>query len=127
MLIEAFIFYGFALIAFIWAIVDALRFEDYLKKNIETTIATIADITIFGGEPLYYSKLAIVNYFVNGKFYISENRVLVSRFASVGDEVKIKYFVDQPQVLYNKVVEPSLIYLTLSFILALAGFYIGSI
>lgn len=125
--LRALIFYIFATICVITAIIDAIKLDKFLSEKVEIEMATIVRIDIIGSEPIYYSKLATVSYFIEGKFYVSDNRILVSRFASVGDEVAIRYYINKPSVLYNRIIEPHIIYLTLSFISALFGVFISKL
>lgn len=113
--------YIFSIILFIISMVEGVRTEKEYNKT-KTAIGTIIDINLFGCEPLYFSKWATISYYVNDKFYTSENRILVSRVSQVGDTMEIRYFPEQPEVLYNKKIKIYYIILTLSFICALTGF-----
>ncbi len=113
--------YIFSVILFIISMIGGIRTQKEYN-NTKTVVGTITDITLFGSEPLYFSKWANISYYVNGRFYISENRILVSRSSQVGDIIEIRYFSEQPEFIYNKKIQLYYVILILSFICALIGF-----
>lgn len=121
------IFYVLASIGIVMAIINTIKLNMFYEEKIDIAIATIINIDILGSEPLYYLKLATVGYYVDETHYISSNRILVSRFANVGDEVGVKYHIDMPSLLYNRIIEKYFIYLTISFASALIGLLISKI
>lgn len=67
------------------------------------------------------AKLATFEYYVGGKRYVSENQLKMSLSAEAGDTKDIKYYKDNPNVLYTK----SYVHFYLSFIVAIICFLLG--
>lgn len=66
----------------------------------------IIDISLVTPESMKIrnSKLATVEYYINGKRYVSENRIIVPMYRGIGDSIEVKYFIANPSLLYTRTV-----------------------
>lgn len=98
------------------------------KDLISYTIATIIDTTTVAPESMKKnnSRWATVSFSVDGKGYISSNRIQVSMNASIGDEIKIAYYKDNPSELFTPSLKKSVIFLGIGVLCMVIMFYIKS-
>lgn len=96
------------------------------KDLISYTIATIIDTTTVAPESMKKnnSRWATVSFSVDGKGYISSNRIQVSMNASIGDEIKIAYYKDNPSELFTPSLKKSVIFLGIGVLCMVIMFYI---
>jgi len=73
----------------------------YARGKVRTVIGTIADIGETAGKHFASQCVALVNYTIDGKNYTSKNRIGVVRGSKVGEEVEVKYFIDEPELLFT--------------------------
>ena len=73
------------------------------KDKISYTNATVIDTTTAVPEAVKVinSRLANVSLSVNGKQYISAKRVQVPMNTSVGDQIKVAYYKDDPSIIFT--------------------------
>lgn len=79
-------------------------FSLYLNKDkIEYTLATIIDTKTVAPEAAKKnnSRWAIVSLTVDGKEYISSNRIQIAMNANVGDQIRVAYFKDDPSEIFT--------------------------
>ncbi|SFB43633.1 hypothetical protein [Clostridium frigidicarnis] len=73
------------------------------KRLISYTMATIIDTNTALPETMKKSnsRWAVVSFIVDGKDYISSSRIQVSMNDSIGDQIKIAYYKDNPSDLFT--------------------------
>ncbi|SKC77833.1 hypothetical protein [Maledivibacter halophilus] len=73
------------------------------KEKINYVNATIIETATAMPETMKInnSKWAYVRFWVDGKEYISSKRIQVSMNSSVGDEIEVAYFKDNPSVIFT--------------------------
>ena len=94
--------YLIASVSFLFALYNALAF--WAKRNITgKTTGTINSITSPNPETAKTrnSKWAKVTYRVDGKTYVSGNRIQVPLTAQVGNSVTVRYDLQHPERLYS--------------------------
>ena len=102
MTVEKAFFYFFFFITFIYTIY--VIFDLFKNRNkVKETKATIISVELAAspGLPHINAKLATLEYFVDGKKYISKNSIKMNLSAEVGDVIVINYFIDSPNILYK--------------------------
>lgn len=67
------------------------------------------------------SKWAIFSYSINGKKYISKNRIQVSMTTKVGDKKTIRYDKKSPEKLYSFSIKRGVLLCTVSVVLFVIG------
>lgn len=67
------------------------------------------------------AKLTTFEYFVDGKRYISENSIKMPLSVNIGDIIDVKYFIDNPSILYTKTKIHFYLSIFISFICLLLG------
>lgn len=82
-------------LALIFALVNGVRLL-MERRHSATAVGTIQTL-----ELIYWAKWATVRYKVGTHTYVSENRVHVPGYAQIGDEVTIRYNIDDPTQLYH--------------------------
>ena len=100
---ERFLFFGFSFIAFVYA--AGTRIDIFLnRKRIRETKGRIIDFEFVLPEAMMHrnAKIVTFEYYVDGKRYISKNSKRMSLSANIGDVMDIKYFIDNPCMLYTK-------------------------
>lgn len=103
MTVERFFFFILSGITFIYAAkvqIDLILDEDKVKE----TEGRIVNIEFPFPEIMKHRnvKLATFEYDVDGKRYISRNRMKMPLSMNIGDAVHIKYYIDNPNILYTK-------------------------
>ena len=89
--------YLIASVSFLFALYNALAF--WAKRNMTgKTTGTINSITSPNPET---AKRAKVTYRVDGKTYVSGNRIQVPLTAQVGNSVTVRYDLQHPERLYS--------------------------
>ena len=94
--------YLIASVSFLFALYNALAF--WAKRNMTgKTTGTINSITSPNPETAKTrnSKWAKVTYRVDGKIYVSGNRIQVPLTAQVGNSVTVRYDLQHPERLYS--------------------------
>lgn len=94
--------YLIASVSFLFALYNAFAF--WAKRNTTAkTIGTISSITSPNPETAKArnSKWAKVTYCVNGKNYVSKNRIQVPMTSQIGDSVTVRFDLKQPERLYS--------------------------
>lgn len=73
------------------------------KDKIIYTSATVTDTVTVTPETMKIqnSRWAYVRFWVDGREYTSSKRIQVSMNTSVGDEIEIAYFKDNPSVIFT--------------------------
>lgn len=102
MTVEKAFFFIFFFITFAYSIyvqIDLFKNRNKVKET-EGTIIHI-ELAMSPGLPHINAKLAIFEYFINGKRYTSENSIKMNLSAEVGDVKMINYFIDEPRRLYK--------------------------
>lgn len=76
----------------------------FTERKVEKATGTIVNTSYAVAETMriYNSKWASMSYWVNGRGYISENRIQVPMDAEIGDQFPLKYYVEQPARLYTR-------------------------
>jgi uncharacterized membrane protein SpoIIM required for sporulation len=125
MTVERFFFFSLSLITFIYAIkVQISLFLD--RDKVKETEGRIVNIEYVLPEIMMHrnAKLATFEYFVDGRRYISENSIKMPLSANIGDIIDIKYFKDNPSILYTKTKMYFYLSILTSFICLLLGLII---
>ncbi|WMJ79108.1 hypothetical protein RBU49_09405 [Clostridium sp. MB40-C1] len=96
------------------------------KDKISYTIATIIDTNTLAPETMKKnnSKWAIVSFRVEGKEYVSSNRIQVPMNASIGDQIKIAYYKDNPRELFTPSLKKSGIFFVIGILCIVLMVYI---
>lgn len=96
------------------------------KDLISYAMATIIDTTTVAPEAMKKnnSRWATVSFNVDGKEYISSNRIQVSMNAYVGDQIKITYYKDNPSELFTPSLKKAGIFLGIGVLCMVIMFYI---
>lgn len=125
MTLEVFWFYIASIILCIFAIAEGIGVD--FNNKVKIIKGEIVDVNTISSEnmKIYNSRWAKVRYYVDGKEYISENRVVVPMSYNLGDYIEVKYFIDNPSRLYTKSKRVYLILLALSILCSVLGFYIN--
>jgi hypothetical protein len=71
----------------------------YARRKVRSVKGIIVDVTETAGKHFASQSAALMSYTVDGKYYTSKNRVGVLRNAKAGDELEVKYFIDNPEML----------------------------
>lgn len=107
---------------------SAYQFIVYIinRKLISYTTGLIVDTKTVVPEPMKKnnSRLAIVKFRVDSKYYISSNRVQVPMSAQIGDEIKIAYFKDNPSKLFTTSLKGASIFFIIGIICIAIMFYL---
>jgi hypothetical protein len=76
----------------------------FAERKVKKTMGTIVNTSYAVAETMrvYNSKWANMSYTVNGRGYISENRMQVPMNAEIGEQFPLKYYVEQPARLYTR-------------------------
>lgn len=127
MRIESILFYIASAILGVISIIEGVSLEK-TKGKIGIAKGRILSVHCLCNEAMkvYNSKWATISYFVNGKEYISENRIQVPMSADIGDYIEVKYLIDQPKILYSRSYKRFGILLFASAICILIGYYIST-
>lgn len=94
--------YLIAAVSFLFALYNAFALR--AKRNTTAkTVGTINSITLPNPETAKTrnSKWAKITYCVNGKKYVSENRIQVPMTAQIGETVTVRYDLERPEKLYS--------------------------
>lgn len=89
-------------VSLLFALYNAFVF--WAKRNTTAkTIGTISSITSPNPETAKArnSKWAKVTYCVNGKNYVSKNRIQVPMTSQIGDSVTVRFDLKQPEKIYS--------------------------
>jgi len=123
---ESIIFYIASAILGVISIIEGISLEK-TKGKIRVASRRIVSVHCLSNEAMkvYNSKWATMSYFVNGKEYISENRIQVPMSADIGDYIEVKYLMDKPQILYSRSYKRWGILLFAFCICILIGYYIS--
>lgn len=103
MSVEKFFFHGLSLLTFIYAF--KVQIEFLLNRDkIKETKGRIINLEFVFPEAMMHrnAKLATFEYYVEGKRYISRNSMKMPISSNIGDVMNIKYFIDNPHILYTK-------------------------
>ena len=98
-----FLFFGFSFIAFVYATKTGI--DIFLNRNkVRETKGRIIDFEFVLPEAMMHrnAKIVTFEYYVDGKRYISKNSKRMSLTANIGDVMDIKYFINDPGMLYTK-------------------------
>lgn len=119
---ESFFFFGFSFVIFIYAVKTGI--DIFLNRNkVKETKGRIIDFEFVLPEAMMHinAKLVTFEYYVDGERYISKNNKKMSLSVNIGDVVDIKYFTDNPNLLYTKTETQFYLYLFVSLICLLLG------
>lgn len=96
------------------------------KNKVRGIKAEIIDIQFVAPESMKIrnSKLATARYYINGKMYVSENRVIVPMYREIGDSIEVKYFIDNPCLLYTRTVNRFFIAMLIGIISFIVGYLV---
>lgn len=116
--------YFIALICIIFILIEGISLIRMKGKTAET-IGIITDIKTALPESVKRnnSKWAIISYNVDGKIYMSSNRIQVPMSSEVGNKVKVCYCINQPAKIYSR----SLTRLAIAFIVAIVCVIVANI
>ncbi len=99
---EAILFVLAATVTFLLALRELFKLLKYRGKTQETQARIIHLNTAAAPEmKVYNSKWAVVSYYVNGKQYVSEDRVNVPMKSEIGDQITVNYINDRPESLFT--------------------------
>lgn len=121
---ENIFFYSLSCLAFVYAI--RIKVNLFLNRNkLKEVEGRIIYINLVFPEAMMHRnvKLATVEYFVDGKRYVSENYKKMPLSAEVGDVVSVKYFIDKPSMLYTE----TNVHLYLAIATSIICFLLGTI
>ena len=94
------------------------------RGKVRTTTGRIVDICKTAAESHKSVTLAQMDYnAADGKYYVSENRIYVSRTSKVGDLFPVKYFINKPERLLTKSYGQFIGFLVATFICAVLFIY----
>ncbi|WP_066507551.1 DUF3592 domain-containing protein [Abyssisolibacter fermentans] len=98
------------------------------KDKIEYTTATIIETTTVVPEAMKKnnSRWASVSLVVDGKEYISSKRIQVSMNTSVGDQIKVAYFNDNPSEIFTPSLKKGVVFLVIGVACLLINIYLKS-
>ena len=100
---QAIVFFG--VVAAFFIVYSAYQYISFMmnKELISYTMATIIDTNTALPETMEKnnSRWAVVSFRVDGKEYISSSRIQVSMNNSVGDQIRIAYYKDNPSDLFT--------------------------
>lgn len=124
---EKYFIYLAAMLLLILGAVDLGR-NFVLRNNADYTIGEVVSIwqpnpeTVKRGN----SKWAYFSYSVDGKKYLSKNRIQVSMSTKIGEKIEIKYDKRNPEKLYSFSGKRGLILIAVSLVLFIVGkFFYG--
>jgi hypothetical protein len=94
------------------------------RNKVNVAKAKIIDIQFVVPESMKKtnSKLAIVEYYANGKRCVSENKIIVPMYLEIGDLIQVKYFIDNPCLLYTKTVNKIFVAMLIGIISFVVGY-----
>lgn len=122
MTVERFFLFTLSLITFTYAIkVQISLFID--RDKVKETKGSIVNIRFVLPEIMLHrnAKIATFEYFVDGRRYISKNSIKMPLSANIGDIIDIKYYIDNPRILYTKTKMHFYLSILTSFICLLLG------
>jgi hypothetical protein len=95
------------------------------RNNVMGVKAKIIDIQFAVSESMKVtnSKSVALEYYVNNKRCVSENRIVVPMHMEIGDSIEVKYFIDNPRLLYTKSVNKFLITMLIGIISLIVGYF----
>jgi len=119
---EKYFIYIAAMLLLILGAVDLGR-NYVLRNNTDYTIGEVVSIWQPNPEAVKKgnSKWAYFSYSVDGKNYLSKNRIQVSMSTKIGEKNKIKYDKRNPEKLYSFSVKRGFILLAVSLVLFAVG------
>lgn len=119
---EKYFIYIAAMLLLILGAVDLGR-NYVLRNNTDYTIGEVVSIWQPNPEAVKKgnSKWAYFSYYVDGKKYLSKNRIQVSMSTKIGEKIKIKYDKRNPEKLYSFSVKRGFILLAVSLVLFAVG------
>ncbi|WP_102400791.1 hypothetical protein [Haloimpatiens massiliensis] len=119
------IFFGIA--ATFCIVYSAYQYISFMmnKELISYAIATIIDTKTIVPETMKKnnSKWATVSFRVNRKEYVPSNRIQVSMNASVGDQIKIAYYKENPSELFTSSLKKASIFFMIGVLCIAIIFY----
>jgi len=120
---DAVFFYTIAGIFFVFAVIEGVRYI-IMHKKLRAVTGTIIEIKRVLPDTMkaVNSKWAAFNYCIDGKTYISENRIAVPMSAQIGDTRRVKYRIDHPWRLYSLSPARFIGLLAAAILCALAGY-----
>ena len=122
--IQTILFYIVAAVLFVVAVIEGVSLT-IASRKLQTSIGTIVEIKLLNLRTIYKTKWATVNYHIDGNEYLSENRISVPIYSEVGDQVQVKYLIDQPRKLYSKSIKRFIIIMFASVVCFLFGYFIN--
>jgi hypothetical protein len=119
---ETALFFGAAVVFFVLACFEGINLA-IMERKVRSAIGTIVDIrtAVAGTMKVTNSKWAAFSYYIDGKAYVSENRIAVPMTAQVGDQRRIRYLIERPQMLYPRSIKRFLIILAVSMACSLVA------
>lgn len=103
MKVENIFFFFLSIITLMYAVrISVIMFLD--RNKIIETQGKIVHTEFVLPEMMMHrnAKLVTLEYYVDGKKYVSENKLKMPLSVEVGDMKNIKYYIDKPSVLYTK-------------------------
>lgn len=124
---EVMLFLMAAATLFVVSVIEGLSLINNYRK-VKTVLGTIVDIELVAPEAMKIrnSKWATMSYSIDGKEYISKNRIVVPMYSEVGEKRKIKYFIDEPQKLYSKSIKRFLLIFLGAVLFMIIGLYLNT-
>lgn len=96
------------------------------KDQISYTMATIIDTITTAPETMKISnsKWVLVSFRVDGKEYVSSNRIQVSMSYSIGDKIKVAYYKDNPKEIFTSSLKKAGIFFVIGVLCIAILFYL---
>ncbi|MEW9094843.1 MAG: DUF3592 domain-containing protein [Clostridiaceae bacterium] len=120
----------FSMAAAISIVYSAYQFISFMlnKNRINYTMATIVDTKTAFPETMKKnnSTWAMVRFRVNEKEYVSSSWIQVSMNASVGDQIRVAYFKDDPSEIFTPSLNKAVIFFLIGIGCIMVMFYIRS-
>lgn len=119
---ETAIFFGATVVFFVLACIEGIGLA-VMERKVRLAIGIIVDIRMAAAKTMKItnSKWAAFSYHVDGKAYVSTNRINVPMTAQVGDRRRVRYLIEKPQILYPRSIKRFLIVLALSMACSLVA------
>lgn len=95
------------------------------KEKISYAMATIIDTITTAPETMKInnSRWALVSFRVDGKEYVSSDRIQISMSYSVGDQIRIAYYKDNPREIFTPTLKKAGIFFVIGILCIAILFY----
>lgn len=118
-----FLLFTAALMCFAFSITEILQILKYRGKT-KTVEATIIDeeLTLPNQSIVRNSKRVLLEYDHDGRRIISKKPITVSMGQTIGDQINIKYIIDEPEVVVTSNLNRLLVALSVGTLLFVIGY-----